>query len=249
MAQPRADLASIGLLEPETFLARQFASQQTAFAIPGPGPLHTDDHPILDYEAPKAFYLFHIKGGINDFYNYDERTWQMEISPHWKEAALSRLDFKDLDPLFHHGFGCGNAELQLYLDNCFRGDTRSFTIGDRVMPCVFRDPKAGVLVWAAPGVQTNLLIRQLYFDEVALLYGREIDQSNALLNLIGILDKVKGYQPGKTVWPAAHYAAIAARASFKQGHKDQAKAILQRGLELEPDANELAYLLRIVNGN
>ena len=117
------------------------------------------------------------------------------------------------------------------------------------MPCVFRDPKAALLVWAAPGVQTNLLVKQLYFDEVALLYGKTLDQSNALANLVGILDHLKSYQSGKTVWPAAHYAAIAARASFKQGNKDQAKAILQRGLEMEPDSKELAYLLRVAIGN
>ena len=98
LSQPRADLATIGLMEPETVPARQFASQQTAFAIPGPGSIHTDDHPILDYEAPKAFYLFRTRGGINDFFNYDERTWQMEIAPRWKDEDLSHLNFTDLDP-------------------------------------------------------------------------------------------------------------------------------------------------------
>jgi len=249
LTQPRADLASIGLMTPETVLARQFASRRTAFAIAGPGPLHTDDHPVLDYEAPKAFYLYLSRGGIDDFLNYDERTWQMEIAPRWKDEVLSQLDFKDLDPLFHHLCGSGNAQLQLYLDNCFGGDTRPFTVGDRVMPCVFRPPNASLLVWAAPGVQTNLLLKQLYIDEATLLYGRTLDQSNALASLKGILDHAKDYQPGKTVWPAAHYAALAARASFKQGNPDEAKAILQRGLQLEPDSKELAYLLRVVNGN
>jgi hypothetical protein len=249
LERPRAALASIGLLTPETVLARQFASQSTAFAIPGPGPTHTDDHPILDYQAPKAFYLYRSRGGINDFLNYDERTWQTEIAPRWKDEALSHLDFKDLEPLFHHAYGSGNDQLQIYLDNCFQGDTRSFTVGDRVMPCVFRPPDPHLLIYAAPGVQTNLLVKQLYIDEAALACGGTIDQSNALANLVGILDHVKGYQSGKTAWPADHYAAIAARASFKQGNKDQAINILQRGLEMEPNSKELAYLLRVVMGN
>src|SRR5882724_3469423 len=56
LAGPRRDLTAIGLLTPEAVLARQLASQRTAFAVPPPGRLQTDNLPILEYEAPAAFY-------------------------------------------------------------------------------------------------------------------------------------------------------------------------------------------------
>ncbi len=36
-------------------------------------------------------------------------------------------------------------------------------------------------------------------------------------------------------WPAAHYADLAIKVSLQEGNVVQAKAILARGLQLEPD--------------
>ena len=249
LEQPRADLASIGLTQPETVLAMQFASRQTAFAIAGPGPVHSDDLPILEYQAPRVFYLYLSRGGMGDFLNYDERTWQLGAAPIRKNSVLTGLTLPDLAPLFGHPFGTGDQQLQSYLDHCFQGGVGALAFGDRVMPCVFLGAKASQVVYTPPGVQTNLLTRQLYIDEVALLSGGKLDQSNAIANIKAILAHAQGYQPEKANWRAAHYAAIAAKASFTNGNVPQAKAILQRGLELEPDSKELAYLLRVVDGN
>ena len=93
---PRRDLASIGLTVPEDVLARQFASQQTAFAVVGPGPVQRDDFPILEYEAPRAFYMYRERKGVPDFQRYDERTWQMGLAPLEKNQALKKLDVTDL---------------------------------------------------------------------------------------------------------------------------------------------------------
>jgi spermidine synthase len=53
----REDLARIGIHSPRALLARQAASQKTGFAIAGSGPIQSDMFPILEYEAPRAFYL------------------------------------------------------------------------------------------------------------------------------------------------------------------------------------------------
>jgi hypothetical protein len=249
LEQPRADLSSIGLAVPETVLARQFASQKTAFALAGPGAVQSDDRPILEYDAPKAFYIFLGREGIEDFPNYDERTWQMDLAPMEKYSVLARLNLQDLAPIFHSFYGTGNPQLQTYLDNRFQGAVGSLTFGDRVMPCVFRDPHAGLMVYAAPSAQTNMITRQLYLDEVSLLRGEgALAQSNAVASIKNLLDQVQNYQPDRAEWPVTHYAAIAAKASLKQGNAQQAKSILLRGLELEPDSKELAYLLRVLNG-
>jgi len=67
----RKDLAAIGIDSPEAFLARQFASQRTAFAIPGPGRWQSDIFPVLEYEAPLAFFIGATASGLSRF---DERT-------------------------------------------------------------------------------------------------------------------------------------------------------------------------------
>src|SRR5262249_38741355 len=57
LGPPRLDLAAVGFLTPDLVLARQVASQRTAFAISGPGPIQSDSRPILEYEAPRAFFM------------------------------------------------------------------------------------------------------------------------------------------------------------------------------------------------
>ena len=49
-----SDLAQIGIRSPEALLARQLASQRTAFAITGPGPMQSDIFPVLEYAAPSG---------------------------------------------------------------------------------------------------------------------------------------------------------------------------------------------------
>ena len=52
----RKDLEQIKIFTGVALWARQIASQTTALAITGDGPIQTDDVPILEYAAPKAFF-------------------------------------------------------------------------------------------------------------------------------------------------------------------------------------------------
>ena len=47
----------IDIQSPEALMARQLASQRTGFAIAGDGPMQSDLFPVLEYAAPRAFYL------------------------------------------------------------------------------------------------------------------------------------------------------------------------------------------------
>ncbi|MBU6411156.1 MAG: hypothetical protein KGR98_12285, partial [Verrucomicrobia bacterium] len=98
-ARPRRDLESIGLASPAAILARQLASQQTAFAIPDSGPLERDDFPRLEYAAARAMF---IEAGrqVGRLQRFDERTWQMHVAPADKDRALARLDDTDLGRIF-----------------------------------------------------------------------------------------------------------------------------------------------------
>jgi spermidine synthase len=107
LAGVRADLASIGISSPEALLARQLASQRTAFAIAGDGPVQSDLFPVLEYAAPRAFYI-----GINArmFEHFDERTRQQLLAPPDKVATLRALSAQEVRSVFFP-FSTVNEEL------------------------------------------------------------------------------------------------------------------------------------------
>ena len=114
-----------GIHSPEALWARQLASQRTAFAIAGEGPIQSDLFPILEYAAPRAFYI-----GLNAtlFKNYDERTRQAWIAPAGKIATLRALPRHDMLSVFVP-FASVNRELMESLVQ--RGEGAD-------APCVFK---------------------------------------------------------------------------------------------------------------
>jgi predicted membrane-bound spermidine synthase len=121
----RSDLDSIGIHSPEALLARQLASQRTAFAIAGDGPIQSDLFPVLEYAAPRAFYI-----GINAkvFERFDERTRQQAVAPPDKLTTLHSLTVADVRSVFLP-FSTVNREL---LDSLLGREA-----GANV-PCVFK---------------------------------------------------------------------------------------------------------------
>lgn len=103
-------MTSLGFPTAGALWARQFASQRTAFAIAGRGSVQSDFFPILEYEAPKAFYLGSTAKRILLF---DERTWQSEFAPREKQLALSGLSTEALLQVFAQP--TINEELSQYL--------------------------------------------------------------------------------------------------------------------------------------
>lgn len=108
---PRQDLEKIGLTTPEAILSRQIASQHTAFAIAGEGPIQTDAFPVLEYAAPKAFY---IGANAQQLFLFDERTWQTALAPAEKRSVLAALSHDVLAGVFGAYVSC-NKELSQYL--------------------------------------------------------------------------------------------------------------------------------------
>ena len=100
-AQPRADLEAVGLLAPELVWARQFSSQATTRWFIENGPLQSDEFPVLEYEAPKAFY---IGASATEFRNFDERVRQHQLAPVAKRTALATAPAAALREVFRaHG--------------------------------------------------------------------------------------------------------------------------------------------------
>ncbi len=121
----KTDLAAIGISSPEVLWARQLASQRTAFAIAGDGPIQTDLFPVLEYAAPRAFYIG-VKAKL--FQDYDERTRQTGLAPADKIAVLKSLTPAQTLPMFL-GFSSVNKEMLESLTGIGEGANA---------PCVFQ---------------------------------------------------------------------------------------------------------------
>lgn len=123
----RTDLEMIDIHSPEALMARQLASQQTGFAIAGKGPIQSDLFPILEYEAPRAFY---VGAGSRLLDHYDERTYQQLLAPVPKSEILHSFENVNAQVIFSD-FSTVNG--QLY--GCLFGNPSSSGI-----PCVFQTP-------------------------------------------------------------------------------------------------------------
>jgi hypothetical protein len=119
----------INIESPEDLLARQLASQQTGFAIPGDGPIQTDGHPVLEYTAPRAFYL---SAGSQILAHFDERTHQQLLAPAEKRKILGGISSPEAQLIFSD-FMSVNGELY---GSVFGGPPG---VG---VPCVFQAAKS-----------------------------------------------------------------------------------------------------------
>ena len=72
------------------------------------------------------------------------------------------------------------------------------------------------------------------------------NQMQAVEQIKAILDSIQNYNRARDGWSAGYYAYLAAEVSLRSGNPVEAKAILSRGLQLEPDSEELNYLSRIL---
>ncbi len=124
----RTDMWMIDIQSPEALMARQLASQRTGFAIASPGPLQSDMFPILEYAAPRAFFL---GTGSRMLDHYDERTRQQLLAPAEKNATLAALPELNAQFIFSD-FSTVNGELY----SCFFGGPSSASV-----PCVFQTPQ------------------------------------------------------------------------------------------------------------
>ena len=121
----KSDLASIGIQSPEALLARQLASQRTASAVAGDGSVQSDLFPVLEYAAPRAFYIG-VKAKV--FERFDERTRQQAVAPPDKLKTLHSLTVAEVDSVFIP-YSTVNGEL---LDSLLNKEA-----GANV-PCVFK---------------------------------------------------------------------------------------------------------------
>jgi hypothetical protein len=237
---PRKDLARIGLHSPAALLARQLASQRTAFAIAGEGPIQADLFPILEYEAPRAFYLGARSTMLAEF---DERTRQADLAPAEKYRVLEALDDATLKAVFgeHHSI---NEELFRQLQLRLYGGWIPGSGSEApspVLPGVFAPPQR-TAANPNPPQAANDEVKQLL--QAAHLIESRTDRTPEGVNAIAAL--LRSYH-AKSGWPPARYAALAARASLGRGDAAKAQEILRAALRLAPEDRQLRYLARVAS--
>ena len=243
LAGPRGDLNAIGLNSPEGVMVRQLASQRTAFAVAGPGRRQQDDVPALEYEAPRAFYIWQGRSA-QGLQHYDERTWQVELAPSEKNRGLAGVGAANALEILREPFGSMNSELMSYLNAVAKGQTGREQGMLMAMPCIFQGTN-GMMLFMPLSAQTNAVARQLFDAEVAIKTG-SINQMDALTSIKSILAAMPVDSLPDRGRSADYYADLGIKTSLRLGNAALAKAILLQALQLDPHSESLGYLARIM---
>jgi len=244
LSAPRRDLESIGLRTPDAVLTRQIASQRTAFAIAGPGPIQTDDFPLLEYAAPKAFFIGRT---ANFLWLYDERTWQSDLAPLEKTHLLASLEWTSVKASFEGPASSNNPLLENLVTR--RAGAEQTKAVDRLAggfgaPCIF-EPRDSVAFKLSPGAEKSPTAQKLFEAEQALV-SQEQPNAAAIDAIERILMTESVTESGNIPWHPEYYAGIAAKACLRLGDRSRAKQVLLRGLQLAPNSGRLQFLARIM---
>jgi len=227
LAGVRADLAAIGIPSAEALWARQLASQRTAFAIAGDGPVQSDLFPVLEYAAPRAFYI-----GINAelFTRYDERTRQQLLAPSDKLLTLHSLSLAEARSIFS-SFSSVNGELLESLRE--RGAQASG-------PCVFNTHSPRVAVPALPADHPTSAAT---LNRAASLVSGTQEQQREAVALIEsvVAGPASAADPSLAAW-----TSLAATAAASLGDLPQAARLSDLALKQNPADPQALFLLRII---
>ena len=246
--QPKADLLRIGLLSPEAVFVRQLASKATSFAIAPPGPWQSDLRPILEYEAPKAFYEGRAAFSL---FIFDERTFQARFAPESKRKMMVSLPDEHFREAFA-SYGTANTPLMQYVEyrSLIKGLSREY---DVFRPAPFFDlifrradtyPKVASYPEDAGFLQMQLL------DAEATIQGNP----DRWLEGVEVIEKLfQNYTLAlqtETFRPTpVHFAALAAKARYAHGDPAGALKTVELGLKVSPTDIQLLYMKRLLEGS
>lgn len=234
----RADLAAIGLVIPESLFARQVASQSTAYAIAGDGAIQSDGFPVLEYEAPRAFYL---GANATRLFQFDERSRQARLAPAAKQAAAGLLTRDRLREVFRQ-FPTENPSIRRLLEA--RPASRAAADpGESSTLFVGAKPDAEVSVAPAPAS----VERQRFAAAIGLLDGNEQSRAAAVQELRSLVQAASMSSTNHAVldWSPADAAAVGARLALVQGKAGEVADWIKLGRQVARDPQEFDYLERL----
>jgi spermidine synthase len=223
----QSDLAQIGIRSPEALLARQLASQRTAFAITGNGPIQSDLFPVLEYAAPQAFYIGETSQILG---NFDERTSQQLLAPVAKLAVLRSLPTEQIRSVFSE-YRPINSELYLSV----------FDLAPAAnLPCIFNPHSPRIVIPALPADNpTNTIL----LDRAVTLIGGTVEQRR---EAIALIESVVEAPPSATNQTLAAWTSLAATAALSVGDLKQTERLSTLALKQNPADPQAPFLLRVI---
>ena len=238
----RKDLESIGVGTPETLLARLFASQRTASAIAlSPGAIQTDGFPVLEYEAPVAFF---IGAKAQRIMRFDERTWQAGFASTERRGALLALDEKAIRGVFERD----SINRELWATVAERLKRAKYTSGQpaptAIAPSLFDPSSTNVASWLPPDASPAL--KELITARVQLQQGEGDLVKNAELVRRTLAEQLVATGAATPERNSVLFAAIAARACILGKQYQLAADLIMLGQKFDPQDNELAFLSRML---
>ncbi len=240
--RPRRDLAEIGLGSAVALLARQMASQGTAFAIAGEGATQSDEFPALEYAAPEAFF---IGRSAQRLFTFDERTRQSALAPALKRRTLQALP----EPVLHgiySDYSTANPDLLKYLKwRAARvrplAEHPVYDL-DPELPVIFRPPNSYAAAASPAGGPPAALLQA----EAEIL--RQSDKTaDAVRETERLLLAEETGPATKRAWKPARFAVAAARAALALRDFAATARLLDLGRKFEPENVELGYLQRLLD--
>lgn len=222
------------------------ASQRTSYAITGVGPVQSDFYPVLDFEAPKAFY---IGRGARDLFDFDERTHQLLLAAPARNPALAKIAGQELTGIFGVNT-TGNLELRRYFQWRFSqpgGDgTAGVPPGEPLFPTLFRTPGTFPKDPILPAsVSMNHGICMLAYARIHADPDNAQPSIQAIENALGRV-ATNTDPPEELNWDPSLFAGTAAKALIRVGDNDAAKRLVRLGLKVKPRDAKLEYLERII---
>jgi spermidine synthase len=237
----REDLAELKITTGVALWTKQVASQKTAFAIAGDGPIQTDDFPILEYAAPESFFKGEESLKLQLF---DERTLQYPLADKAKITTLRALPYENFVGAFF--YGSANNDVQTYLTatiNKMNGGVDNF------------DPMGHIVFRALDSYPENPPINANAtpeFAECLKLEAKILRNPGNWKDTAGRIEEVLTSMIAKNNlrprdFRPTYYAAFIARYAIGDNDYHAAFRYLQLGLAFPQDREQLFFLSRVLD--
>jgi hypothetical protein len=240
--EPRKDLAALGIRSAVVLWARQSASQRSAFAIPGDGPIQTDEAPILEYDAPEAFFIGKY---AQKHVFFDERTVQFPLADRAKITTLRALPDQALLESFAT-FKSYNPDIRLYLDAIAHRASGAVNRLDPLGEIIFRPAESYPENPPIPTNATPEFAACLRAEALMLRDDSRWKEGAVRLNqvLVKLLDE---HKPRPRDFAPAYYAALITRFAIGHGDYQMGLEALRIGFAFSREDEQLLFLSRALD--
>lgn len=234
----RSDMAELKINSAVALWSRQIASQKTAFAIGGDGPIQTDEFPILEYKAPEAFYVGQEAVKLHFF---DDRTLQSPLADKAKIAALRALPEQILVDGFT--YRSSNPDVRMYVNAV---GTKTLHRIDPMGQIVFRPPH---LYPENPSIATNATPEAAECLKLEARMLREpANWKEPAARIEHILNDLlaRNILKPRDISPS-YYAAMVARYAIGDNDLFTALRVLRLGFAFSTEDQQLLFLTRVLD--